>query len=67
MVGYRKLSAMALAVLSASILAFLGSIDSGTYQVVMVATLGGYFAANVYSKKETKNDLQQRQTTDPGH
>lgn len=57
MIGYRKLAAAFMSIIASSLLAYLGSIDSGTYQVVMVATLGGFFASNAYkSTKETKTN-----------
>ena len=64
-VGLRKLTALCVATVASSLLAYFGRIDSGTYEVVMVAALAGFFTANAYvgtnklTKEGTKNAVQQ--------
>lgn len=48
----RKFILAILAVLSCSILMYLGKIGDGVYSTIMVATIGAYLTANVIQKKE---------------
>jgi hypothetical protein len=45
--GNRKLTACALAILSASVLVWFGKISDGVYSTVMLCAVGGFLAANV--------------------
>ena len=45
--GYRKLIVTLFAILSASVLVGLRLISDGIYSTVMLASVGGYLAANV--------------------
>ncbi len=48
---------LALAVLvSATVLVWLGHIADGVYSAVVIATVSGYYAANVTQKAVAKND-----------
>ncbi len=51
----RKFMLATLALVSASVLCWLGNIDDGVYATVVVATVGAYLSANVIQKKDTPN------------
>lgn len=48
----RKFILAVLVVLAASALVYLSKIGDGVYSTIIVAVVGGYFAANVLQKKE---------------
>ena len=50
--GYRKFIAYLVSVLSATSLVVAGFIDSETYQMVMVASIGAYIAGNVVAARQ---------------
>lgn len=47
----RKFIVSLLVIVSASVLCWFEKIDGGVYSVIIVATLTGYFSANVVQKK----------------
>ena len=51
MKGYRKFTAFLASVASATGLVAFGAIEPGTYQVVMVASIGAFIAGNVMDAK----------------
>lgn len=52
--GSRKFILVALVIVSATGLAAFNLIDGGVYSAVMIAIVGGYFAANVTQKAVEK-------------
>ena len=47
----RKFILAALALISATVLCYLGHIADGVYSAVVIATVGAYLAANVAQRK----------------
>lgn len=56
-VGYRKLIVTMASIASASVLVALGHIGDGVYSTVMLATVGGFLAANVTQKAVAKTEV----------
>lgn len=54
LVGYRKFAVVAAALVSASVLVWLGKIGDGVYSTVMVAVVGSYITGNVWQKVATR-------------